>query len=213
MKQVTTILISAILIMATGLLIWTAIPDSREERQYLISPESPIFSKNMECEGVNNLLGVNITVIFPRSIHNGGSGVVQVEIEKAENEKHKKDSANETETCGISLEVWIDGVGVVAEPGTKILKPYLDVPSQKIKLDLFPVADQLIKGTIWISAVFKGKNQMILERIPIIAVPVNIKVHSLFGSSIKHVRNLSICLITLSLLLSLFLLNVEKKRR
>ena len=68
------------------------------------------------------------------------------------------------ETCGISLEVWIDGEGVVAEPGNKIIKPYLNVPSQFIKFEIFPMNNQVIKGTIWISAVFPGDTRSVIGK-------------------------------------------------
>ena len=189
MKQILKIMVYALFILGFGLLIWTVIPEGQVERVFSINPDFSLFSEKIDCEEIQNLLSAKFIINYPKSIRSGESGVIQVDIEKAENDASKINIDNELEACGISLEVWIDSEGVVAEPGNKIIKPYLNVPSQFIKFEVFPINDQVIKGTIWISAVFPGDAKSVLERIPIFAIPFTIHIRSLFGMSVKSSKN------------------------
>jgi hypothetical protein len=185
--------------MGSGLLIWTIVPEGRMEREFIIDREFSLFSEKTNCIEIQNLLSTEFTVNYPRSIHFGESGVARVDIEKVETDENKSENNIELEPCGISLEVWMEGDGVVAEPGNKIIKPYLNVPSQFIKFEIFPMIDQAIKGTLWINAVFPGDTGSVLETIPIFAVPYAIQVHSIFGLPARSMRILAISLIVLVL--------------
>ena len=213
MKQILKILVYAFFMMGFGLLIWTVIPDGQVERVFTINPDFLLFSEKMECSEVQNLLNTEFTVNYPKSIRSGESGVVQVDFEKAEIDESKINTDYELKSCGISLEVWIDGEGVVAEPGNKIIKPYQNVPSQFIKFEIFPMNDQAIKGTLWISAVFPGNTKSVLERIPIFAVPFAIQIRSLFGIPVWNMKILSSFLMVLAFVLVIFQKDPDKKRK
>ena len=83
MKHLVKVFVSALLMMGSGLLIWTIIPQNRVEKVFNLDPDYSLFSEKMECGEVKNLLGANFTVIYPRSIWIGESGLVQVDIEKS----------------------------------------------------------------------------------------------------------------------------------
>jgi len=201
MRRLLRILVYVLLMMGSGVLIWTLIPENQEKRVLTIGPEFTLFSEKMKCEEVKNLLISKFTVINSRSIRTGESGEVQVDIDKAEFVEISNIKDNELDTCGLSLEVWINGADIVAEPGDKIITPFLNVRTQTIKFDLFPKHGQKINSTIWISAIFPVDNKMIMERIPIFAVPLIIQVHSLFGLSTGSLRILLSSLIFLALVL------------
>ncbi len=211
MKQLLKILVIVFFLMGSGLLIWTIIPQNRVEKVFTIDPNYSLFYEKMKCGEVNNLLGTDFTVIYPRSIWSGEPGFVQVDIEKGKIDENKTNKVNELAPCEISLEVWIDGRGMVVEPGNKIIKPYLNVPSQSIKFDIFLMYDQSVKGTIWISAVFTDNIRSVLERTPMFAVPYTIQVHSLFGLSARSVRILSVCIIILALALGIIQKESERE--
>ena len=213
MKQTLNILVYALFMMGFGLIIWTVIPDGQVEKVFTINQDLSLFSEKIECIEIQNLMGAKYTLIYPRSIPSGESGMVQVDIEKAENLESDINSDIVLDACGISLEVWIDGEGVVAEPGNKIIKPYLDLPYQFIKFEIFPKNDQDIKGTIWINAVFPGETGSVLERIPIFAVPFVIQIRSLFGMPVRSIKILSSFLIVLALVLVIFQKDPERKRK
>ena len=201
MRELLRILVYVLLIMALGVLIWTLIPEKQEEHVMSIVPDFPLFSKKKECEEVKDILNRKFSVINSRSIRKGESGVVLVIIEETDLNEINKNKDDELLPCGISLEVWINDADVVAEPGDKIILPFLNVRSQTFRIDVFPKSNQEIKGTVWISAIFPGDNSMSLERIPIFAVPLVIQVHSLFGLSIVSIRIISSSLIFFALIL------------
>ena len=204
MKHLIRILSIVFFMMGSGLLIWTIIPEGQVEKILIIDPEFSLFSEKMKCEEVQNLLGTEFTLNYPRSIRSGEYGVIQVEFIKDIMDENKINKDDDLGTCEISLEVWIEGEGVVIEPGNKIIKSYLNVPSQFIRFELFPINDQLIKGTLWISAVFPGDTGTGLERIPIFTIPFAFQVQSLFGLHAKGMRILSSFLIVLALGLVIF---------
>ena len=213
MKRLLIILGYALFMIGSGLLIWTMITEGRVERVFIIDPKFSLLSEKVECDEVQNLLDSEFIVNHPKAIRYGESGEVQVDIENAEIDKKSINNGNELEACGISLEVWFEGDGMIVEPGNKIIKPYLKVPSQIIKLEIFPINDRVIKGTIWISVVFPGDTGSVLERIPIFSVPYTIQVHSLLGLPVSGMRILSFFLIILSLVLDKLIEDPGRKRK
>jgi len=209
MKQLLKFLGIVIFMMGLCLLIWTIIPEGRVMKILRLDPESLVFSEKMSCEEVQSLFLTEFTVNYPRSIRMGESGLIWVEIEKVNTDEYRTNEYYELDPCRISLEVWIDGEGVVAEPGNKVIRPFLKLPIQEIRIEIFPLDGHLTKGTIWISAVFPGDSISVLERTPIFSVPYAIQVNSLFGLHALGLRILAILFIVLALIL----INIGKQDR
>lgn len=213
MKQFIKLTIYALFLLGSGVLIWSVIPARQMQRVHSFDPENSLFTEKINCEEVNDLVRTEFKVSYPRSIRSAESGMVQVDVEKLEIDETENKKDYGLQLCGISLEVWIDGEGLIAEPGNMIIKPYLNAKSQEIKFKIFPLDGRLISGTIWINMVFPGDKSSALERIPIFAIPFTIQVNSLLGLSGWNIRILSFSLIFMAIVLGKLLKVPIGKRR
>jgi hypothetical protein len=212
MRQIIRLFIYTLIIIGSGLFIWTMLPDRRVEQLFTINPDASLFSEKLKCEKVQDLMNAKYLVNYPESIRSGESGEILVIIEKPELIRSQISINDELEDCGILLEVWIDGKDMIIFPKNKIIEPFLGNQNQRFGFEIFPKTDQLNKGTIWIYVVYPNDKGTGVERIPMFAIPFVIQIRSFFGISVRMIRILSSLLAILSLVF-LFLQNDPIKKR
>jgi hypothetical protein len=213
MKQLIKTGIISFLVLVLGLFIWTILPNAKIENTFSIDPDLSLFSEKIQCVYVQDLLRAKYIVNYPKTIHHDSLGEILVTIEKFDLNESKINIDNVVESCGILLEVWIDGKEMLVEPGSRIIEPYLNKQSQDFRFKIIPAADQLTKGTIWINAVFPNDKNAGLERIPLFAIPFTTQIQSLFGISARLIRFLSFTLTLLAMVLLYLQKDLDKKRK
>ena len=211
MKQIIRLLVYSLIVIGSGLFIWTMLPDRRVEKVFTINPEVSLFSEKLICEKVQDLMNAKFFVDYPESVSSGESDEILVKIEKPEFVKSQINKNNKLDDCGILLEVSVDGKGMMFDPQKKVIVPYLSNQDQRFIFEIFPKTDQVNKGTIWICAVFPIDNNGV-ERIPMFAIPFEVQIRSIFGISVKMIRIISL-LLAISALVFLYLQNDPIKKR
>ena len=112
----------------------------------------------------------------------------------------------------VSLEVWIDGEGLILEPGFRIIESYTDIQTQRFIFKVTPLSSHEQKGTLWITAIIPNMQEKLGERIPLFVIPFTIRVESLFGIPPRIIKSIALVLMILALPLFLWK-NLNKMRK
>jgi hypothetical protein len=213
MKPSFKTLILTLYLIGFGLFIWSILPNAKIMNTFTINPDFSLFSEKNKCEYIQEIMEAKYEISYPKTIHSDGFGEIEVIIESPVLNESKINNGIVIKNCGMSLEVWVDGQGMLIEPGNKIIEPYLKKQPLNFRFEIIPLEGQFIKGTIWINAVFYKEKDTGIERIPLFAIPYTIKIQSLSGMPVRTIRVMSISLIILSLLFRCLLQDQNKKRK
>ena len=208
MKHFITAGFITLLLLGLGVYWWSINPLGRVNETYSINPYSSLFSAEKNCSHWNDLLVSEFIVDYPNAIRYKESGEIIVTIKKSIPNTDSNNSNNSSESCVISLEVWVDAKGMLIEPGKRSFESYADTRTQNFIFEITPLAAREEKGIIWIYAVFSNNNDAMTERIPLFTIPFNVRGKSLYDIPPKIIRIIGIVLIVmawLSLLLNLYL--------
>jgi hypothetical protein len=212
MKPLFSKVVYFLLIVGFGLFIWTYLPNARIEETYSLNTNSSLFSNKNQCDNVQELMEAKYKVTYPKIIRYDEFDEILVNIEKPSLSKSYINN-NYLSSCGISLEAWIDGKGMLIKPGNRIIEPFSNKLTQNFRFEIFPAKDHLNKGTIWINAIFPRDYDAVFERIPMFAIPFIIQSQSLIGIPARIVRLLSISLALLAVLSLIFQKDQNKNRK
>ena len=177
---------------------------------YSINTDSSLFMDVKDCSLLNDLLMSEFIVDYSRVIRYKESGKMIVTINSSIPEADSNFRNNPSESCAISLEVWIDGHEILIEPGNRSFESYAVTRTQNFIFEITPLAAQVEKGTIWIHTIILNKNDAMTERIPLFAIPFTVRVKSLYGIPPKIIRVFGIVLIGMACLSLLLNLNLNK---
>lgn len=183
------------------------------EKVFTINPESSLLTKKIECAEVQELFGAEFFINYPKSVYPGKASLIQVDIIKTGIEHDSAIWDDALKSCEVFFEVRIDAKDIRIEPGNKIIKPFVNRSSQLVQFEVFSMKNQEIKGTLWINVFFPDRNETVLERIPIFAIPFNIQTRSLLGMPVQIVKLFSYFILAIAMLMFLLVKDQGKIRK
>ena len=213
MKHFITAGIITLLLLGLGVYWWSINPLGRVNEAYSINPYSSFFTEEKDCSLINDLLVSEFIVDYPRAIRYKESGEMIITINNSTPDGKSNYSNNPSGICAISLEVWIDVRDILIEPGNRSFEPFADSRTQYFIFEITPLAARLEKGTIWIHAIITNKNDAITKRIPLFAIPFNVRVKSLYGIPPKIIRIFDIVFTVMAWLSLLLNIKLNKSRK
>lgn len=210
MKQFIKAGTFSFLIIGLGLFIWTIIPNTKIKKEFTINPDYSLFSEKLKCDFIQGVMESKYSISYSKAIRFDESGEILVSIEKPDIDEKENNTDRSLGSCVVSLEVWIDGKGMLVEPGNRIVESFMNNQTQRFKFEIIPLTGQVTKGSIWIYAVISEERGAGLERIPLFAIPFTIQVQSLSGIPSRIIRIFSLSLTILTLLLLNLRINLNK---
>jgi len=156
----------------------------------------------MNCAELEKLGHYCLVINYPKLINLNDSGQITVSLSDIEDSFDSGQVHEVKSSCLTSLEVFLEIRGFLVEPGQRILEPFTGQKNQTFIFNLLPLIKKgIVRGNIWIVAIFHNETEGQLERLPLVVVPVEIAIRSLLGLSPRIVRGFGLILFIFQILL------------
>jgi hypothetical protein len=167
-----------------GLSVWELLPVRKTTLQLEFNTDQTFQLPLIECEEIKELLDRRWEITYPLSIPKGDKNTVTVFLL----DNPQPDIFRQTigTTCNSAIEARLNIPGLVPKPGESVISPYQEKSYQRFEWEI-KAADNDLKGTIWIYLLF-DENSDQLSRIPLFAIPIEIKITSLMGFIPRSMR-------------------------
>ena len=113
--------------------------------------------------------------------------------------------------CRYLLELHVEMPGVIYEPSNRIIFPLSSKTQLTYKFNIFPTAEHLKKGTLWVNLIFQEELDQNLEKIPLFAIPLTIQMRLFLGIAAQQARILLLVFIVINSAFLILLTRFQKK--
>jgi len=173
------------------LFIWSMWPNVKDSRELRFSKQSESMHADFECQRFLELLRSKVTLSYPRSIWYMQTNHLILSIEY-----HQSQADSLKDNCAVVLETFLDIADLHIEPGPRIYEP---IAGNMNQVFIFRItADRntgIYKGNLWIYAnISDEKIPTGPIRVPLFAVPLQIKLNDLLGIPHNILRSGSLVL-------------------
>lgn len=198
MKIKPLILIAATLLI--GLSVWELLPVRKTTLQLEFNKEQTFQLPLIEYAEIMELLDRRWEITYPLSIPKGDKNKISVFL--LDNPQPYIFRQTITATCNSAIEVRLDIPDLVPLSGESVISPYQEGSYQQFEWEI-KAAENDLKGTIWIYLlIYENSGQ--LSRIPLFAVPIEIKITSIMGFTPQTLRIILAGLIIFGILIAFY---------
>lgn len=202
-KNKISLLQAALTLLSISLIIWSLWPLPQTRRTMTIDPDFVDSEKLDECGLFSQLLDYEFELVYPRALWKAESSQVLLTLRRASAEANAPSSASDAAgACSLALETRLILSNLHSEPGDTILEPFVGADTQSFVYTISPLQNGVAKGEFWIYAVSGEAGSGASQRLPLFAVPMEMRVWTLFGQPPALVRYLSLLVLLILIAIS-----------
>ena len=190
-----------LVIFLIGLFIWVGRPVINKNISLTYKKNNKNSVDIFKCSVTDNLLKNKWLIGYPERLENNEKIKFSVSlIDQLDNDDLSNDIQSD---CEAIIEVFLNVPARGITPGKRIFEIYQQGKSARFELEVQPIRNENVSGTLWISVIEKYQDRR-SNRTPLFAIPIVIAATSIMGVSLQFFR--IILFIIISFVLCLYIL-------
>ena len=186
-------------VVCFAILGWIKFPIGHFQNTFKIN--TSLLQENIElenCRLYSTLLSSNFVLNYPKSIGINEFGEISLSINKNQVPDSDFQRKRIDDNCEINLEVWIDTKDFQIFPPGRNYEIFNISPSQSFIFTFRSLITGIGTGRIWVFANIKSGDVPGLLRVPLLSLPLEVEIKTVFGISSKLIEVLCWLIIILS---------------
>jgi hypothetical protein len=186
--------------LSIGLVVWSLWPPTNQRQTLKINSEYVQSTDWQDCQPLARLSEYDFELVVPRAVWKGETGSILLTLHSSTGSQVE---AAGSEGCSLAIETSLAINNLQSQPGEVILQPFVGAQTQSFIYTISAREDAPIRGKLWVYAVLSNADGTGGERLPLFAIPIEMRVWSIFSLPPILVRY---CAFMILLVLAAFLL-------